>query len=66
MDTFPLFNSFPPEIHSLILASCSENDRICLRLTWYLPTSSALQTPSHPTDPHPLANISTPSAQPRV
>lgn len=32
---FPLFNSFPPEIHSLILSSCAPNDRTCLSLTWY-------------------------------
>lgn len=30
--TFPLFNSFPLEIQSLILNSCSPNDRICLSL----------------------------------
>lgn len=37
MATFHLFNSFPPEIQSLIVASCPLNDRTCLRLTWYVP-----------------------------
>ncbi|EPE33509.1 hypothetical protein GLAREA_06522 [Glarea lozoyensis ATCC 20868] len=31
--TFPQFNLFPTEIHSLILAQCLYNDEICLRLT---------------------------------
>ena len=35
--TFPFFNSFPPEIHSLILSHAASNDRACLTLTWYLP-----------------------------
>ncbi|TGO20282.1 hypothetical protein BPAE_0314g00040 [Botrytis paeoniae] len=34
MSTFPLFNSFPAEIHGLILEQCPPNDRTCLRLTW--------------------------------
>jgi len=33
MSTFSLFNSFPPEIHALILDACPKNDRVCLRLT---------------------------------
>ncbi|KAM3077248.1 hypothetical protein ACMFMG_003287 [Clarireedia jacksonii] len=32
-DYFPLFNSFPPEIHAIILEQCSPIDRVCLQLT---------------------------------
>ncbi|TVY87317.1 hypothetical protein LAWI1_G006953, partial [Lachnellula willkommii] len=39
MATFPLFTSFPPEIHSMILSSCPPNDATCLALTWYFPLS---------------------------
>ncbi|EDN98375.1 predicted protein [Sclerotinia sclerotiorum 1980 UF-70] len=46
MFTFPLFNSFPAEIHALILEKCPPNDRICLRLTCkYLYTLSPQKSP---------------------
>ncbi|KUJ17036.1 uncharacterized protein LY89DRAFT_685011 [Mollisia scopiformis] len=31
--SFPQFTAFPPEMHSLILDSCTPNDLVCLRLT---------------------------------
>ncbi|KAF7875239.1 hypothetical protein EAF04_002411 [Stromatinia cepivora] len=46
MFTYPLFNSFPTEIHALILEQCPPNDRTCLRLTCkYLYT---LSPPKYP------------------
>ncbi|PSS25830.1 hypothetical protein M430DRAFT_33397 [Amorphotheca resinae ATCC 22711] len=67
MDTFPLFNSFPPEIHSLILASCSENDRICLRLTckylYTLSPTTRLISLTNTDDPEPLCFKSRPKDQ---
>ncbi|KAF7867118.1 uncharacterized protein EAF02_009904 [Botrytis sinoallii] len=46
MSTFALFNSFPPEIHSIILEQCPPNDRTCLRLTCkYLYTLSPPEYP---------------------
>ncbi|KAF7909220.1 uncharacterized protein EAE98_012299 [Botrytis deweyae] len=46
MSTFPLFNSFPPEIHSIILEQCPPTDRTCLRLTCkYLYTLSPPEYP---------------------
>jgi len=51
MQTFELFNSFPPEIHHMILNSCPPNDRTCLRLT-----CSYLYNLSPPKHPLPLSN----------
>jgi hypothetical protein len=59
--SFPQFNLFPTEIHSLILASCLPNDEICLRLAtkylYNLPPSKPRPLSSKGISPLPMVSL---------